>query len=125
VKGIFRPPARIDPTAARTVSCFHQFYRYSAAFVYAETARRALRPAESRSGFWVVGVYSPGPQTHVTWPMPENHAKALQTIRAVKVLTIDPACGADGPLVRLWKPQDETGRASPDPIESAIPRDLW
>jgi hypothetical protein len=28
---------------------------------------------------------------HVTGPTPENHAKALQTIAAVKVLKIDPA----------------------------------
>jgi hypothetical protein len=73
----------------------------------------------------VVGVYPPGPQMQVTRPMPENHAKALQTIPAVKVPKIDRARGADGPLVRLWKPRDGTGRASPDPINSAIPRDHW
>jgi uncharacterized protein YjlB len=53
--------------------------------------------------FCVVGAYPPGPQMHVTRPTPENHAKALRTIPAVKVPKTDPVLGADGPLVRLWK----------------------
>jgi uncharacterized protein YjlB len=53
--------------------------------------------------FCVVGAYPPGPQMHVTRPTPENHAKALKTIPAVKLPTTDPVRGADGPLVKLWK----------------------
>ena len=53
--------------------------------------------------FCVVGAYPPGPRMHVTRPTPENHAKALKTIPAVKVPQTDPVRGADGPLVRLWK----------------------
>jgi uncharacterized protein YjlB len=54
--------------------------------------------------FCVVGAYPPGPQMHVTLPTPENHAKALKTIPEVKLPQTDPVIGADGPLVRLWKP---------------------
>jgi uncharacterized protein YjlB len=53
--------------------------------------------------FCVVGAYPPGPRMHVTRPTPENHAKALRTIPAVKLPKTDPVRGADGPLVRLWK----------------------
>jgi uncharacterized protein YjlB len=53
--------------------------------------------------FCVVGAYPPGPQMHVTLPTPENHAKALKTIPAVKLPETDPVMGADGPLVSLWK----------------------
>ncbi len=53
--------------------------------------------------FSVVGAYPPGPKMHVTLPTPENHAKALKTISAVKLPKTDPVMGADGPLVRLWK----------------------
>jgi uncharacterized protein YjlB len=53
--------------------------------------------------FSVVGAYPPGPRMHVTLPTPENHAKALKTIAAVKLPNTDPVLGADGPLVRLWK----------------------
>jgi uncharacterized protein YjlB len=53
--------------------------------------------------FSVVGAYPPGPQMHVTLPTPENHAKALKTIPAVKLPKTDPVLGAEGALVRLWK----------------------
>jgi uncharacterized protein YjlB len=53
--------------------------------------------------FCVVGAYPPGPKMHVTLPTPENHAKALKTIPAVKLPTTDPVLGEDGPLVKLWK----------------------
>ena len=53
--------------------------------------------------FCVVGAYPPGPKMHVTLPTPENHAKALKTIPAVKLPKTDPVLGEDGPLVRLWK----------------------
>jgi uncharacterized protein YjlB len=53
--------------------------------------------------FCVVGAYPPGPQMHVTRPTPENHAKAIKTIPAVKVPETDPVMGEDGPLVKLWK----------------------
>ena len=55
------------------------------------------------SDFSVVGAYPPGAKMHVTRPTPENHAKALKTIPAVKLPKTDPVLGADGPLVRLWK----------------------
>jgi uncharacterized protein YjlB len=54
--------------------------------------------------FCVVGAYPPGPKMHVTLPTPENYRKALQTIPKVELPKIDPVLGADGPLVRLWKP---------------------
>ena len=53
--------------------------------------------------FCVVGAYPPGAKMHVTRPTPENHAKELQTIPAVKLPQTDPVRGADGPLVTLWK----------------------
>jgi uncharacterized protein YjlB len=53
--------------------------------------------------FSVVGAYPPGPEMHVTRPTPENHARALKAIPAVKLPGTDPVRGADGPLVRLWK----------------------
>jgi uncharacterized protein YjlB len=53
--------------------------------------------------FSVVGAYPPGPQMHVTRPTPENYAKALKTIPAVKLPNTDPVTGAGGALVRLWK----------------------
>jgi uncharacterized protein YjlB len=56
------------------------------------------------SDFSVVGAYPPGPRMQVTRPTPENHAKALKTIPQVKRPKTDPVRGADGPLVRLWKP---------------------
>jgi uncharacterized protein YjlB len=53
--------------------------------------------------FCVIGAYPPGSQMHVTRPTHENHAKALQTIPAVKLPYTDPVRGESGPLVRLWK----------------------
>jgi uncharacterized protein YjlB len=53
--------------------------------------------------FSVVGAYPPGLKMQVTLPTPENHAKSLKTIPAVKLPGTDPVRGADGPLVRLWK----------------------
>ena len=58
----------------------------------------------SSPDFCVVGAYPPGPAMHVTRPTPENHAKALKTIPEVKLPKTDPVLGADGPLVKLWKP---------------------
>jgi uncharacterized protein YjlB len=52
--------------------------------------------------FSVVGAYPPGAKMHVTLPTPENHAKALKTIPAVKLPKTDPVLGEDGPLVKLW-----------------------
>jgi uncharacterized protein YjlB len=52
--------------------------------------------------FCVIGAYPPGPKMQVTLPTPENHAKALQTIPAVKLPKTDPVIGEQGPLVRLW-----------------------
>jgi uncharacterized protein YjlB len=52
--------------------------------------------------FSVVGAYPPGAKMHVTLPTPENHAKALKTIPAVKLPKADPVVGEDGPLVKLW-----------------------
>jgi uncharacterized protein YjlB len=40
---------------------------------------------------------------HVTRPTPENHAKALTTIPAVKLPKTDPVLGQHGGLVKLWK----------------------
>ncbi|MDE2376104.1 cupin domain-containing protein [Bradyrhizobium sp.] len=52
--------------------------------------------------FCVVGAYPPGWTMEITRPTPENHAKALKTIPAVKGPDSDPVRGRDGPLVRLW-----------------------
>lgn len=54
--------------------------------------------------FSVVGAYPPGAKMHVTRPTPENYRKAIKTIPEVKLPKTDPVRGADGPLVRLWKP---------------------
>jgi uncharacterized protein YjlB len=51
----------------------------------------------------VIGAYPPGSNMQITRPTPENHAKALQTIPAVKLPPSDPVMGKDGPLVRLWR----------------------
>jgi uncharacterized protein YjlB len=40
----------------------------------------------------------------ITRPTPDNHAKALRTIRLVAIPETDPVMGEDGPLVRLWRP---------------------
>jgi uncharacterized protein YjlB len=53
--------------------------------------------------FCVIGAYPPGARMQVTLPTPENHAKALTTIPAVKLPKTDPVMGEKGPLVRLWK----------------------
>ncbi|MBV9563153.1 MAG: hypothetical protein JOY90_22320 [Bradyrhizobium sp.] len=53
--------------------------------------------------FSVVGAYPPGPSMDLQRPTPENHAKALKTIPAVKLPPSDPVMGKDGPLTRLWK----------------------
>jgi len=53
----------------------------------------------------VVGAYPPGPRMQVTLPTPENHAEALKTIPAVRLPDTDPVTGADGALVKLWKPE--------------------
>jgi uncharacterized protein YjlB len=55
--------------------------------------------------FCVIGAYPPGPRMHVTLPTPENHAKALKTIPAVKLPNTDPVTGEVGALVKLWKPE--------------------
>jgi uncharacterized protein YjlB len=54
--------------------------------------------------FYVIGAYPPGPPMQITRPTPENHAKALKTIPAVKMPNTDPVMGMQGPLVRLWGP---------------------
>jgi uncharacterized protein YjlB len=59
--------------------------------------------------FSVVGAYPPGPKMHVTLPTPENHARALRTIPAVKPPATDPVGGADGPLVGLWRRESQDG----------------
>lgn len=53
--------------------------------------------------FCVVGAYPPGPAMQITWPTPENHAKALNTIPQVKLPNTDPVLGEHGGLVRLWQ----------------------
>ena len=50
----------------------------------------------------MIGAYPPGAKMQITRPTPENYAKALKTIPAVKRPRTDPVRGADGPLVRLW-----------------------
>jgi uncharacterized protein YjlB len=54
--------------------------------------------------FCVVGAYPPGPKMHVTRPTPENYARARKTIPEVKPPKTDPVTGADGALMKLWKP---------------------
>jgi len=71
-----------------------------AAILPAGTGHQCLSASRD---FCVIGAYPPGPGMHVTLPTPDNHAKALQTIPAVKLPKTDPVMGADGPLVRLWK----------------------
>jgi uncharacterized protein YjlB len=53
--------------------------------------------------FCVIGAYPPGSRMEITRPTPENHAKALKTIPAVRLPPSDPVMGKDGPLVRLWR----------------------
>ena len=50
----------------------------------------------------MIGAYPPGPRMQVTLPTPENYAKALKTIPAVRLPKTDPVMGDKGPLVRLW-----------------------
>jgi uncharacterized protein YjlB len=54
--------------------------------------------------FSVVGAYPPGSKMQITRPTADNHAKALKTIPQVPLPKSDPVTGANGPLVRLWKP---------------------
>ena len=54
--------------------------------------------------FSVVGAYPPGPPMDLVRPSKQAHAKALKTIAQVAMPKTDPVMGADGPLVRLWKP---------------------
>ncbi len=57
----------------------------------------------SASGdFCIIGAYPPGAKMEITRPTPENHAKALKTVPAVKRPETDPVMGEDGALVRLW-----------------------
>jgi uncharacterized protein YjlB len=58
----------------------------------------------SSDDFSVVGAYPPGPSMDLVRPSKEAHARALETIPKVAVPKTDPVLGADGPLVRLWKP---------------------
>lgn len=53
--------------------------------------------------FCVVGAYPPGPPMQITRPTLGNYNDALKTIPEVKLPKTDPVCGADGPLLRLWK----------------------
>ena len=53
--------------------------------------------------FCVVGAYPPGAKMEITRPTPENHARALKTIPAVKLPPADPVTGKDGPLMQLWR----------------------
>src|ERR1700744_2465793 len=70
------------------------------AILPAGTGHQCLSASED---FCVVGAYPPGPPMQITRPTPENHAKALKTIPAVKLPSTDPGLGAEGPLVRLWE----------------------
>ena len=70
------------------------------AILPAGTGHQCLKATDD---FSVVGAYPPGAKMQVTRPTPENHAKALKTIPAVKLPKTDPVRGADGPLVTLWK----------------------
>ena len=58
----------------------------------------------SSADFSVVGAYPPGPSMDLVRPTKEAHAKALKSIPQVAVPKTDPVLGADGPLVKLWKP---------------------
>jgi uncharacterized protein YjlB len=58
----------------------------------------------SSRDFSVVGAYPPGPPMDLQRPTPENHVEALKTIPNVALPKTDPVLGADGPLVKLWKP---------------------
>jgi uncharacterized protein YjlB len=51
----------------------------------------------------VIGAYPQGSKMEITRATPENHAKALKTIPAVKLPPADPVMGKDGPLMRLWR----------------------
>ncbi|OAF06390.1 hypothetical protein AYJ54_17300 [Bradyrhizobium centrolobii] len=53
--------------------------------------------------FCVIGAYPPGANMEITRATPENHAKALKTIPAVKLPPADPVTGKDGALMRLWR----------------------
>jgi uncharacterized protein YjlB len=70
------------------------------AILPAGTGHQCLSASED---FCVIGAYPPGAKMHVTLPTPENHAKALKTIPAVRLPDTDPVLGENGPLVKLWK----------------------
>jgi uncharacterized protein YjlB len=74
------------------------------AILPAGTGHQCLSASED---FCVIGAYPPGPPMQITRPTPENHTKALKTIPEVKVPKTDPVMGTDGPLVRLWKRNDD------------------
>ena len=69
------------------------------AILPAGTGHQCLSASED---FCVIGAYPPGAKMQIRRPTPENYAKALKTIPAVKRPRTDPVRGADGPLVRLW-----------------------
>jgi uncharacterized protein YjlB len=70
------------------------------AILPAGTGHQCLSASED---FCVVGAYPPGPPMQITRPTPENHRKALKTIPEVELPRTDPVMGAEGPLERLWK----------------------
>src|SRR5712664_1524954 len=71
------------------------------AILPAGTGHQCLSASED---FCVIGAYPPGSKMQITLPTPENYQKALKTIPEVKLPKTDPVVGAQGPLIRLWKP---------------------
>jgi uncharacterized protein YjlB len=72
------------------------------AILPAGTGHQCLSASED---FCVVGAYPLGPPMQITRPTPKNHAKAMKSISEVKLPRTDPVMGAEGPLVKLWKPK--------------------
>lgn len=58
----------------------------------------------SSRDFSVVGAYPPGPPMDLVRPTKEAHVKALKTIPKVAVPKTDPVLGADGGLIKIWRP---------------------
>jgi uncharacterized protein YjlB len=56
----------------------------------------------ANSDFSVVGAYPKSGTYDLVRPTKEAHARALQTIPKVPLLTTDPVFGPNGPVVRLW-----------------------